>query len=200
MTPNDRAAHGGSAGVVPVSESVAASPWAWAALAVALAGLGGSLALSLLMGLKACPLCFYQRTFVMSLVGVLGIGLISGAARGARLGLLALPLATAGLGVALFHVLLEVQEKLECPGGVLGLGTAPQQSLGLFLILFALLLADVLTGPVPPARPRVALVSTLVVGALLAVGACTSNPPMPGSPREPYSGPPEVCRPPYHHP
>jgi disulfide bond formation protein DsbB len=184
---------------VPVAEPVTASPWAWAALAVALVGLGGSLSLSLLLGLKACPLCFYQRTFVMSLVGVLGVGLLSGAARAARLGLLALPLATAGLGVGLFHIFLEGRGVLECPAGILGLGTAPQQSLVVFLVLFALLLADALAGPARAGRGG-ALLGAIVLGALLAVGSCTSNPPMPGAPREPYVGPPEICRPPYRGP
>src|SRR5262245_2466312 len=105
------------------------SIWTWAALVVSAAALAGSLFLSLGMSLKACPLCFYQRTFAMSLVGVLGIGLLTGAGRGARLALLALPLAAAGLGVALFHVSLEVAGTLECPLGILGIGTAPQQSL-----------------------------------------------------------------------
>jgi disulfide bond formation protein DsbB len=179
------------------SETV--SPWTWAALAVALAGLGGSLSLSILLGLKACPLCFYQRTFVMSVVGVLVVGLCSGAARGARLGLLALPLATAGLGVALFHVFLETKGALECPEGIFGLGTAPQQSLAVFLVLFLLLVADVLKAPAR-AGQGTGLVVALVLGALLAVGSCTSNPPMPDPPREPYPRPPDVCRPPYRLP
>src|SRR5919199_714734 len=97
-----------------------ASPWLWAALAVALAGLAGSLFLSLGMGLKACPLCFYQRAFMMSLVAVLGMGLLTGAGQSGRLGLLSVPLATAGLGVALFHVSLELAGRLECPQGLFG--------------------------------------------------------------------------------
>src|SRR6516165_10141324 len=72
------------------------------------ATLGGSLYFSWGMQLKACPLCFYQRTFAMSLVAVLFMGLLSGMARSARIGLLALPLAAGGLGVALNHVWLEV--------------------------------------------------------------------------------------------
>jgi disulfide bond formation protein DsbB len=36
------------------------------------------------MGLKACPLCFYQRTFLMGLVAVLGMGLLARAARPGR--------------------------------------------------------------------------------------------------------------------
>src|SRR3954471_1187479 len=87
----------------------------WAALVVALAGLAGSLYLSLAMGLRACPLCFYQRTFVMSVGAVLALGLLGAAARPGRLALLALPLAIAGLTVALFHVSLELRHKLECP-------------------------------------------------------------------------------------
>src|SRR5262245_57474276 len=92
---------------------------ALAGLVVAVAGLAGSLLLSLGLNLKACPLCFYQRTFVMSLVAMLGLGLAARAARPARLLLLALPLAVAGLGVALFHVRLEWAGKLECPDGLL---------------------------------------------------------------------------------
>jgi disulfide bond formation protein DsbB len=84
-----------------------ASRWAWAALAASAAGLAGSLSLSWGLALKACPLCFYQRAFVMGLVAVLGTGLLVRAARPERLSLLALPLAVAGLGVALFHVGLE---------------------------------------------------------------------------------------------
>jgi len=38
----------------------------------------GSLWLSVGMGLKACPLCLYQRTFVMGVVAVLGIGVMTG--------------------------------------------------------------------------------------------------------------------------
>jgi hypothetical protein len=168
-------------------------------LAVALVGLAGSLSLSLLLGLKACPLCFYQRTFVMGVVGVLGVGLLTGAGRGARLGLLALPLATAGLGVALFHVFLEGKGALECPAGILGPGSAPQQSLAVYAILFILILADAVKNPAPT-EGGVALASGLIVGALLALASCTSNPPMPPAPSAPYSGPPEICRPPYRSP
>jgi disulfide bond formation protein DsbB len=188
-----------SDGGEPAAGFAAASPWAWAALLVALAGLAGSLSLSLFLGYKACPLCFYQRTFVMSVVGVLGVGLLTGAGRGARLGLLALPLATAGLGVGLFHVFLEGRGTLECPAGILGQGSAPQQSLAVFAILFALLLADAVTRPAPSGQ-GIALLSALILGALLALGSCTSNPPMPGAPGAPYRDAPEICRPPYRSP
>jgi hypothetical protein len=174
-------------------EPAKAAGWVWAALTLALAGLAGSLFLSWGMGLKACPLCFYQRTFMMSLVAVLGMGLLAGVVRPDRLGLLALPLATAGLGVALFHVSLEVRGRLECPQGLLGLGTAPQQSLALFAILFVLLLIDVLRG-LP--RGWGALAGAVVLGGLLAAASSTSNPPMQRPAPEVYARPPDVCRPP----
>src|SRR5437016_14567561 len=90
------------------------------ALIAALIALAGSLWLSVGMGLKACPLCFYQRTLVMGVVAVLGIGVLTGQRHRGVLNLLALPLAVAGFGVAAFHVFLELTGKLECPAGVMG--------------------------------------------------------------------------------
>ncbi len=169
--------------------------WIWAAFLVSLAALAGSLGLSLALGLKACPLCFYQRTFVMALVGVLSIGLLTGMASGGRLGLLTLPLATAGLGVAVFHVNLEMGGILECPAGILGLGTAPQQSLAMFLVLSVLLSLSAWSGP-PVKNKGPALAACLILGGLLALGACTSNPPLPAAPG-PYTNPLDTCRRPY---
>lgn len=170
--------------------------FAWAALGVACAALAGSLFLSLAMNLKACPLCFYQRTFVMSIVAVLATGLVLKAGRGAGLSLLALPLAAAGTGVALFHVYLETSGTLECPAGVLGIGTAPQQSLAMFLVVLGLLAVDA----VRCGSCWEGFAGTLVIGGLLALASCTSNPPMPAAPSQPYTTPLEVCRPPYQAP
>src|SRR5258708_33498049 len=75
-------------------------------LLVALVALAGSLWLSVGMGLKACPLCFYQRTFVMGVVAVLGIGILTGERHRAVLNLLALPSAVAGVGGAHFPICL----------------------------------------------------------------------------------------------
>jgi disulfide bond formation protein DsbB len=152
--------------------------------------------LTLGLGLKACPLCFYQRTFAMSLVAVLGMGLLTGAQREGWLGLLSLPLAVAGLGVALFHVSLELRGKLECPDGLLGLGSAPQQSAAMFALLFVLLLLSVVrSGNRTIGWPT--WVSAVGLGALLAVGSCVANPPMPEAPKQPYPKAPDVCRPPF---
>jgi hypothetical protein len=127
------------------------------------------------------------------------MGLLAGATRPGRLGLLALPLAVAGLGVALFHVRLELNGKLECPGGLLGLGTAPKQSLAVFVVLTALLAVDALRG-VSGLAGWGALAGAVVLGGLLAAASCTSNPPAPPAPTKPYDAvkqPLEMCRPPY---
>jgi disulfide bond formation protein DsbB len=185
-----------SATVADSPATRAASGWAWAALVMSCVGLTGSLALSWWLGHKACPLCFYQRSFMMAVLAVLGVGLLAGVAGPGRLGLLALPLAVAGLGVALFHVWLELGGKLECPEGLLGLGTAPKQSLAAFVVLTALLAVEALRG----ARELAAwggLVGGVVLGVLLAAASCTSNPPPPPVPPKPYAAPPEICRPPY---
>jgi disulfide bond formation protein DsbB len=176
--------------------SAAVTVWTVAALVVAVAGLAGSLFLSLGLGLKACTLCFYQRTFMMSLVAVLGVGLALGTGRRGQLGLLALPLAVAGLGVALFHVSLELRGKLECPAGVFGLGTAPQQSLALFALLTVLVAGDALPGVSAFRAGWAVLLGGVVLGGLLAVASCTSNPPSPRPPAEEYTHPPTICRPP----
>ena len=198
----------------------------WPSLLVALVALGGSLWLSIGMKLKACPLCFYQRTFVMGVVAVLGIGVLTGQRHRAVLNLLALPLAVAGLGVAAFHVYLELTGKLECPAGVLGIGTAPQQSFVVLAFLLALIIAGVVRSgtlgeahlppaslPQPPAAERACRAgcgrpggqarlatagAAVVLGLLLAWGAVASSPPMPPTPPQAYTTPLDICRPPFH--
>src|SRR4051795_11619850 len=91
----------------PAPPSTAPATLVWTPLLVALVALAGSLWLSIGMGLKACPLCFYQRTFVMGVVAVMGIGLLTGRRYRGVLNLLTLPLAVAGVAVAAFHVYLE---------------------------------------------------------------------------------------------
>jgi disulfide bond formation protein DsbB len=150
------------------------------------------------MGLKACPLCFYQRTFALGIVAVLGVGLLAGMGRLVALSTLALPLAVGGLGVAGFHVYLELAGKLECPAGIANIGTSPQQSLAGFALLTLLLLRDAARrgrrgGGVP------AVVGTAVLGALFAFGCVRSSPPMPAAPGKPYDPNQriDICRPPY---
>jgi hypothetical protein len=171
----------------------------WAALLVALGGTAGSLYLSLGMGLDACALCFYQRAFVMGVAAVLLLGLLTRASRVAPLSLLALPLGAAGAGIAGFHVYLEKIGRLECPGGILGVGSAPQQSLGAFVVLAFLLVADALRRGGGPVVRFIAMLLALIVGGAIAYGCIVSVPRSP-KPDRPYALPPKVCRQPYHEP
>jgi hypothetical protein len=149
------------------------------------------------MQLKPCPLCYYQRTFVMAVVGLLLIGLLTRSGRSSPLSLLALPAATAGLGVAIYHEYLESADKLECPAGVFDIGTAPQQSLVVLLALFVILLLDVMRYRRAKVVARLSIILAVLFGVALNVGAVLSVPP-PSRPREPYKSSPDICRPPFH--
>jgi disulfide bond formation protein DsbB len=173
--------------------------WTLLALLFAAVAVAGTLYLSLGLGLQACPLCFYQRTFAMAVLGVLLVGLLAGVRRGPLLSVLALPLATGGLAVAGFHVYLEATGKLECPKGIADLGSAPQQSLAALGLLFAALMLDVLSGCCQPAPADegspgpVSIIAALALGGLFAYGCIKSTPP---APKPDYSKPLLGCRPP----
>jgi disulfide bond formation protein DsbB len=148
------------------------------------------------MGLKACPLCFYQRTFVMGVVGVLAVGLLTGPRHHAVLNVLAMPMAVAGFGVAAFHVFLELTGKLECPSGVMNVGTAPQQSLAVLTVLLTLVVVGAMRSRSAGESCWPALTGAVVLGLLLAWGAVVSAPPSP-TPTEPYKTPFDMCRKPF---
>jgi disulfide bond formation protein DsbB len=150
------------------------------------------------MRLKACPFCFYQRTFVMGVVAVLGIGLLTGHRHRVVLNLLALPLVVGALGVAVFHVYLELTGKLECPAGVVGIGTAPQQSLAVLIVLLVFVVAGVVRSRKVGEGFPAAAGAAVVLGLLLAWGAVASSPPMPPAPKQTYTTPLDICRPPFH--
>jgi hypothetical protein len=183
----------------PVS-STAPLHLVWPPLLIALGALAGSLWLSIGLGLKACPLCFYQRTFVMGIVAVLGIGVLTGQPYRGVLNLLALPLTVAGFGVAAFHVFLELTGKLECPAGVMGLGTSPQQSLTLLTVLLVLVVIGVVHSGCVGNFHLLAPLAAVVLGLLLAWGAVASAPPMPPVPTKAYETPLDMCRPPFRAP
>ena len=168
----------------------------WLACAVALLAAVGSVYLSVGMGLKACPLCFYQRTFAFAAFGVLLVGLLIGAQR-SGLSLLTLPMSVGGLGVAGFHVFLELNGTLECPKGLLGMGTVPQQALLAFALLTGLLVLAILSEGAESGTLSAALVGTVVLGLVFAAAAVVSAPPMPGAPTQAPTGPFDMCRPPY---
>jgi disulfide bond formation protein DsbB len=167
--------------------------WTWAALAVALAGVAGSLWLSVGMDLKACALCFYQRSFVMGIAAVLAVGLVARVNRPGLVSLLCLPMLVAGLWIAAVHTNLVREGKLECPNGVFGWGSAPSQSLTVYLILAAMLAVDVVSsGAMQEILPRVAAIA---IGAAVAYGCLHSNPPPKAAtgPDQPL----DECRKPY---
>jgi disulfide bond formation protein DsbB len=169
----------------------------WAALAFAVLTLAGSLWLSMGLGLKACALCFYQRTFVMAIVVVLGVGTLTGPRFRPVLSLLAMPLGVAGLGVAIGHVYLEITGKLECPAGLLDLGTAPQQSLAALLVLLVLINLDMVRGSGKGALPGLAVGAAVVLGGGLTWASMASAPPPPPAPTKPYESALDICRPPF---
>jgi hypothetical protein len=136
----------------------------------------------------------------MSLTALLATGLLFDLASAGRLAVLGMPLAVAGLGVALFHVNLERTGKLECPAGLFDLGSAPQQSLAAFAVIVLLLLLGMFSAGLSSGKRWTAIFGTVVIGAALAAGSCTSNPPMPAAPQQPYTQPPDICRPPYQAP
>ena len=116
--------------------------WTRLAFFVSVVGVVGSLYLSLQMDLKACPLCFYQRAFIMSVAAVLGFGLFLPGVPNAALTPLALAPAVAGAGIAAWHVYLEVTGAMECPPGITSLLPAPQESLIVYALLLGFLLID----------------------------------------------------------
>jgi disulfide bond formation protein DsbB len=75
----------------------------YAAWVVALLATVGSLFFSEVMGLPPCVLCWYQRVAMYPLVLIIATGII---ARDRRVRAYALPLALAGLAVAVYHNLL----------------------------------------------------------------------------------------------
>ena len=151
------------------------SLWLWGAMMASLVALAGSLYLSLGMGLKACPLCLYQRTFVMGVVGVLAVGFFIKDLQPKALSLLALPLAVGALVVVAWHEYLELTGTLECPRGLFGVGTAPQQSLAILALLVALLVIDQLRQQRP-----MGVAATMILGGLLAFsGIRSALPPIP---------------------
>jgi disulfide bond formation protein DsbB len=178
---------------------VSASPLMWLALLVAILSAAGSLALSLAEGKKACALCFYQRALILSLVAVLTSGLLTRALRVPSLAVLSLPLALGGLGVAAFHVSLEVRGILECPPGLFGIASAPKQSLAAFGVLSAILAAEVLRGLKLYAVGLPGVLVALVLAGGIVWASVSANPPPPPAPSKKYDNPvPDICRPPYH--
>jgi disulfide bond formation protein DsbB len=136
-------------------------------LVFALVASTGSLYLSLGVGLKACPLCFYQRTFAFALVAVAAVGLLAFKSDAGKLNLLTLPLCVGGLGVAGFHLWLVQTGKLACPNGIADLGPAPLQS----TVAFTLILLPILYGVFVESRDECLKPLPLLAGVGLGLAA-----------------------------
>ncbi|MDQ2054228.1 MULTISPECIES: disulfide bond formation protein B [Halobellus] len=122
-------------------------------LATLVAGIGtaGSLYFSLGLGLVPCELCWYQRILLYPLVVVLGVATLEDRPGVART---VLPLSLLGLGVATYHVVLQVRPSVggTCSVGggcssilypmLDGLLTIPRLSLIAFVLVTALVTAS----------------------------------------------------------
>ena len=172
-----------------------------AMLVLAVLGAAGSVYLSVGLGLKACPLCFYQRSFVIAAALTLALSLWLDGSRSARACIVALPLVSAGLGVAIFHEYLVAAGKLECPRGLLGWGDAPTQSLSVFAALTGGCLGGAWSACRADGRGTMLTILAAVCLGLGAAGACiASAPPLPPSPAQAYDPvrqPFDMCRPPF---
>ncbi len=187
----------------PPSVTAARCASAWLAVALILSAVGtvGSVYLSVGLGLKACPLCFYQRSFVMAALAVQVLGWFVERSHPGLACLLSVPMAWAGLGVAVFHEYLVLNGVLECPKALFGLGTAPEQSLVVFVALVFAVSAGAWTGRGESRRQGAdTLIGAILFGAALA-GACVKSvPPLPPIPAAPYDAikqPLDMCRRPF---
>jgi hypothetical protein len=116
----------------------------------------------------------------MAVVGILGAGwALRLLLPAGSLSLLSLPLSVAGLGVALVHYALVWTDVLACPMGILGLGTAPLQSLVAYAIVTGLLLPGACRSGLSalPAVPRVLGLAAL--GAVFTLFSVLSSPKLP---------------------
>ena len=154
--------------------------WILAALVVALGMTGGSVYMSVGLKMKACPLCLYERTFVMAAAAALLMGIAFKLHRTERdLGLVVLPLAVAGLALAGFHVFLHRSGVLDCPAGLFALGSAPEQSLAGFTLLTFLLCGTALGNTQQVTHDLAAVSLTALIGGVLAFACIKSAPPLP---------------------
>lgn len=175
--------------------------WLAAAVLISLIGTIGSVFLSVGLGLKACPLCFYQRSFVMAALAVLMLGWFVERLRPGFVCLLSVPMAWAGLGVAAFHEYLVLTNVLECPQALLGLGTAPAQSLTMFAALAAATTIGAGVGRGESSRQGLStLAGAVMLGVVVAAACVKSSPPLPPAPTasyDPVKQPLDTCRRPF---
>lgn len=159
------------------SNSTQGTKWQWLSLILALLAVAGSIALSLVAGLKPCPLCFYQRTFAMGLLGLFVVGSITRTPPG-TLSIGAVPMVIGGFGVSVFHVYLELSKTLDCPAGLFNVGTAPQQSFAMYILMVIAVFGCCFSERVK----LKAFITGCVLGTTFAVLSCISNGSLPSTP------------------
>lgn len=175
--------------------------WNIAALVLAVVAASGSLDLSLGLGLKACPLCFYQRSFAITAVLATAMLVWLDGFCSPRASLVALPLAVSGLGVATFHVYLVQAGKLKCPSALFGWGDGPMQSLAVFSALSFVCIAGAWSSRrAGGGGGTLAALAAVLLGAVTAWACIASAPSLPSPPDQPYDSvkqPFDMCRPPF---
>lgn len=183
------------------SESSLLAFWNFLALGLAVVASSGSVYLSVGLGLKACPLCFYQRTFAIAAAVVLAMTLWLDGARSRRAAVVSLSLAVSGFAVAAFHVYLVQTDKLECPPALFGWGDGPLQSLVVFTgLTLACLGGSLSIRKSEGGKTLVATAAALLLGLGAAAACIKSAPPLPPTPKAPYDAvkqPFDMCRPPF---
>ena len=171
------------------------------AFGVAMMGSVGSVYLSIGLGLKACPLCFYQRSFMMAAAVSLLMSFWLDGVHSTRSCRVALPFAWAGLVVAAFHEYLVLNSKLECPPALFGWGDGPAQSLAVFCVLTAVCVAGAIANRRNSAKQGIPSILVAILVGVGVAGACiASAPPLPPKPIQPYDSskqPFDMCRPPF---
>lgn len=180
-----------------------ASKWVIAAVTLSGLGVAACLYLSFGAGLVACPLCIYQRAFLMAAFGISLVGAVAGRGHTALVCSLLLPVAVMGIGIAAYHEYLIRSETIECPPGLLAMGSLPTQSLVLFSLLSLAALMGVVRHGADAGLKRGAMIATgVIIGALVAWASVASAPPIPVR-KTPYDAVKDVfnnCRPVYKAP
>ena len=168
-------------------------PFTALAFLASVASVAGSLYLTHVLDLIACPLCLYQRTFAFAAFGILLLGLLTKARGTGYVNLLALFPTVAGGAIAGWHVYLEAAGKLKCPMGIYEIGTTPQQSLASFILIATGLGLGLLSDIRSKATSGVSAAISTLLGVVMAWACVTSAPP-PSQPKPEIA--PRICHPP----
>lgn len=140
----------------------------------------------------------------MAAFAILRLGLFVERTRPGLICLLSVPMAWAGFGVAAFHEYLVLTNVLECPQALLGIGTAPAQSLFMFAGLTVVTSLGAWCGRSESLRQGAgSLIGAAILGFVMTAACVKSSPPLPPVPAAPYDSvkqPLDTCRRPFNAP